>query len=47
MEMCDALNTGHMHSQEPRSASNTTSTTLEAFVAQVFAPAYRAKAAGA
>jgi uncharacterized protein YbjT (DUF2867 family) len=47
MEMCDALNTGHMHSQEPRSASNTTSTTLETFVAQVFAPAYRAKAAGA
>jgi uncharacterized protein YbjT (DUF2867 family) len=47
LEMCDALNTGHMKSQEPRSAQNTTATTLETFVAEVFAPAYRGKAARA
>ena len=47
LEMADALNTGHMKSQEPRSARNTTATTLETFVAEVFAPAYRGKAAGA
>jgi len=47
LEMSDALNTGHMKSQEPRSAWNTTATTLETFVAEVFAPAYRGKAAGA
>jgi uncharacterized protein YbjT (DUF2867 family) len=47
LEMCDGLNTGHMKSQEPRSAQNTTATTLETFVAEVFAPAYRGKAARA
>lgn len=47
MEMSEALNTGHMKSQEPRSARNTTATTLETFVAEVFAPAFRGKAAGA
>jgi uncharacterized protein YbjT (DUF2867 family) len=47
LEMSEALNTGHMKSQEPRSARNTTATTLETFVAEVFAPAYRGKAAGA
>jgi uncharacterized protein YbjT (DUF2867 family) len=47
LEMCDALNTGHMKSQEPRSARNTTATTVETFVAEEFAPAYRGKAAGA
>src|ERR1017187_4211492 len=47
LEMSDALNTGHMKSQEPRSARNTTATTLETFVAEVFAPAFRGKAAGA
>jgi uncharacterized protein YbjT (DUF2867 family) len=47
LEMSEALNTGYMKSQEPRSARNTTPTTLEKFVAEVFAPAYRAKAAGA
>jgi len=46
LEMSDALNTGHMKSQEPRSARNTTPTTLEKFVAEAFAPAYRGKAAG-
>ena len=47
LEMADALNTGHMKSLEPRSARNTTATTLETFAAEVFAPAYRGKAAGA
>jgi uncharacterized protein YbjT (DUF2867 family) len=47
LEMSEALNTGHMKSQEPRSGRNTTATTLETFVAEVFAPAYRGKAAGA
>jgi len=47
LEMSEALNTGHMKSQETRSARNTTATTLETFVAEVFAPAYRGKAAGA
>ena len=47
LEMSDALNSGHMKSQEPRSARNTTATTLETFAAEVFAPAYRGKAAGA
>ena len=47
LQMSEALNTGHMKSQEPRSALNTTATTLEMFVDEVFAPAYRGKAAGA
>lgn len=47
LEMSDALNTGYMHSLEPRSPRNTTPTTLETFVAEVFAPAYRARAAKA
>jgi uncharacterized protein YbjT (DUF2867 family) len=46
LEMSEALNTGHMKSQEPRSARNTTPTTLESFTREVFAPAYRGKAAG-
>jgi len=47
LEMSEGLHTGHMKSQEPRSPRNTTATTLETFVAEVFAPAYRGKAAGA
>jgi uncharacterized protein YbjT (DUF2867 family) len=47
LEMSESLNTGHMKAQEPRSAGNSTSTTLESFAAEVFAPAYRARAAGA
>ena len=47
LEMSDALNAGHMRALEPRSAQNTTPTTVETFVAEVFVPAYRAKAAGA
>ena len=47
LEMSEALNSGHMRALEPRSAQNTTPTTIEAFVAEVFVPAYRAKAARA
>ncbi len=47
LEMSDALNAGHMRALEPRSAQNTTPTTVETFVAEVFVPAYRAKAARA
>jgi hypothetical protein len=45
LEMFESLNTGHMKSQEPRSPRNTTATTLETFALEVFAPAYRGKAA--
>ncbi len=47
LEMSDALNAGHMRALEPRSEQNTTPTTVETFVAEVFVPAYRAKAARA
>jgi uncharacterized protein YbjT (DUF2867 family) len=47
LEMAEALNSGHMRALEPRSAQNTTPTTIETFVSEVFVPAYRAKAAGA
>jgi len=32
---------------EPRSSATTTPTTLEAFVAEIFLPAYQVKASGA
>jgi uncharacterized protein YbjT (DUF2867 family) len=44
LEMADALNTGHMKMQEPRSAKNTTPTTIEQFVKEAFVPAFRGKA---
>jgi uncharacterized protein YbjT (DUF2867 family) len=47
LEMCDALNSGKMKPLEARSASNSTLTTLEEFTVEVFAPAYREKAASA
>lgn len=47
LEMSDALNSGYMRALEPRSESNTTPTTLEAFVADTLAPAYRGQAASA
>ncbi len=46
-EMSDALNAGHMRALEPRSAANTTPTTFEEFVHDVFVPAYKGQAAGA
>jgi len=47
LEMSDSLNSGYMKAREPRSPRNTTPTTVETFVAEVFLPAYRGKAAGA
>ena len=47
LEMSDALNSGHMKPLEARSAANTTPTTIDTFVAEVFVPAYRGKAARA
>jgi len=47
LEMAGALNSGHMKMLEPRSAANTTPTTLETFVAEIFMPAYRGKASRA
>lgn len=46
-EMTDALNDGHMKALEPRSAKNTTPTSFEKFVEQVFVPAYSGKAVSA
>ena len=46
-EMADALNSGHMKALEPRSPKNTTPTTFETFVAEVFVPAFRGQAARA
>jgi hypothetical protein len=47
LEMADALNSGYMKMLEPRLAQNTTPTTLDTFVAEVFVPAYQGKAARA
>jgi uncharacterized protein YbjT (DUF2867 family) len=47
LEMSDSLNSGYMKALEPRSPKNTTPTTIETFVAEVFVPAYRGKAARA
>jgi uncharacterized protein YbjT (DUF2867 family) len=47
LEMAESLNSGHMRALEPRSQQNTTPTTIEAFVSDVFVPAYQAKAARA
>jgi uncharacterized protein YbjT (DUF2867 family) len=40
-ELADAQNSGYLKALEPRSLRNTTPTTLETFVAEVFAPAFR------
>jgi uncharacterized protein YbjT (DUF2867 family) len=47
LEMTDALNSGYMKALEPRSPENSTPTTLEQFVAEVFVPAYHGAAAHA
>ena len=47
VEMMQAGNDGMLTAQQPRSAKNTTATTMEAFVEDIFAPAYATKAAGA
>lgn len=46
-EMSLSINTGVFKGEEPRSARNTTPTTYETFVAEVFAPAFRGKAVSA
>lgn len=43
LEMAGALNSGHMRALEPRTAENTTPTSLEDFAAKVFAPAFQGK----
>lgn len=45
LEMAGALNSGYMRALEPRTARNTTPTSFETFVAQVFVPAYQQQAA--
>jgi uncharacterized protein YbjT (DUF2867 family) len=45
LELAAALNTGHMRVLEPRTASNTTPTKFETFVAESFVPAYQQQAA--
>lgn len=46
-EMAESLNTGYMRALETRSESNTTPTSFESFVQEVFMPAFRGKAARA
>jgi uncharacterized protein YbjT (DUF2867 family) len=46
-EMNEAANDGLLDPIEPRSASNTTPTSIETFAKEVFGPAFRAKAATA
>jgi hypothetical protein len=45
--MADAQNVGHARFLEPRSASNTTPTPFEQFVAETFVPAYEASSKNA
>jgi uncharacterized protein YbjT (DUF2867 family) len=47
IEMWKAMNNGLLAPLEPRSAKNTTDTTLEAFASEAFAPAYLGKTASA
>jgi len=44
IEMFQAINAGLLSAQEPRSTQNSTPTSFEKFVQDVFAPAYREKA---
>ncbi len=47
LEMAEALNSGYMKPLEPRSAENTTSTSIETFAAEKFAPLFTGKGANA
>jgi len=47
LEMSGALNSGYMAALEPRSARNTTPTSLETFAAEEFVPRFQRKAASA
>jgi hypothetical protein len=44
IELYNAINTGVLAAQEPRSRENSTPTSFEQYVRDVFAPAYHAKA---
>jgi hypothetical protein len=44
IEMFNAMNTGVLAALEPRSPENSTPTSFEQFVQDVFAPAYHGKA---
>jgi len=44
IEMFKAINAGVLAAQEPRSPENSTLTSFEEFVQDVFAPAYHGKA---
>lgn len=44
-EMAGAMNNGYMKALEPRTAANTTPTTFETFVQEVFLPAHKGQAA--
>ncbi len=47
LEMAESLNSGYMTTLEPRSAENTTPTSIETFVAEQFLPQFREKSASA
>lgn len=47
LEMADAMNSGLMVALEPRSARNTTPTSIETFIDEEFVARFRGKAAGA
>lgn len=47
VEMSDAMNDGRMKALEPRTAENTTPTTIETFVNDVFVPAFKGGKAAA
>ena len=47
LEMAEALNSGHMKALEPRSERNTTPTSIETFVSEIFVPRFQAKATSA
>jgi uncharacterized protein YbjT (DUF2867 family) len=47
LEMAEALNSGYMAALEPRSAQNTTPTSIEQFVTDEFAPRFTGKAVSA
>jgi hypothetical protein len=44
IEMYESVNAGVLAAQEPRSPENTTPTSFEQFVQDIFAPAYHGKA---
>ncbi|HKM83997.1 MAG TPA: NAD(P)H-binding protein [Candidatus Acidoferrum sp.] len=47
IELFQGINNGIVTAMEPRSAANSTPTSIETFVKEVFAPAYRGKSVGA